>query len=144
LLSCRHSYQGLIIRGTVAYVKLCYRPTHPPGQAAIYKEYFVRKPFILAWTVVERLPFLVIALLTLALAPAHATLLLWLFFALFAVSTVAGGASVAAWLDFVARVLPDDWRGRFFGLWSALGTLLGLIGGVATAALLRVRSVLSC
>jgi len=41
-----------------------------------HKEYFVRKPFILAWTVVERLPFLVIALLTLALAPAHATLLL--------------------------------------------------------------------
>jgi len=36
-------------------------------------------------------------------------------------------------------VLPDDWRGRFFGLWSALGTLLGLAGGVATAALLRAR-----
>ncbi len=31
-----------------------------------------RKPFILAWTVVERLPFLAIALLTLALAPAPA------------------------------------------------------------------------
>jgi MFS family permease len=99
----------------------------------------LRKSFILAWTVVERLPFLAIALLTLALAPAHATLLLWLFFALFAVSTVAGGASVAAWLDFVARVMPDDWRGRFFGLWSALGTLLGLAGGVGTAVLLRAR-----
>ncbi len=98
-----------------------------------------RKPFILAWTVVERLPFLAIAVLTLALAPTHATLLLWLFFALFAVSTIAGGGSVAAWLDFVARVMPDDWRGRFFGLWSALGTLLGLAGGVATAALLRAR-----
>ncbi len=99
----------------------------------------LRKPFILAWTTVERLPFLAIALLTLVLAPAHAMLLLWLFFALFAVSTVAGGASVAAWLDFVARVMPDDWRGRFFGLWSALGALLGLGGGVATAALLRAR-----
>jgi len=98
-----------------------------------------RKPFILAWTVVERLPFLVLALLTPALAPTHTTLLLWLFFALFAMSTVAGGGSVAAWLDFVAQVMPDDWRGRFFGLWSAFGTVLGLVGGVATAALLRAR-----
>jgi len=98
-----------------------------------------RKPFILAWTVVERLPFLALALLTPALALAHPTLLLGLFFALFTVSTVAGGGSVAAWLDFVAQVMPDDWRGRFFGLWTALGTLLGLAGGVATAALLRAR-----
>lgn len=96
-----------------------------------------RKPFILATTLFERIPYLAIALLTLALAPSHPRLLLWAFFGLYAVSAVAGGASVAAWLDFVARVMPDDWRGRFFGIWSALGTLLGLGGGVATAALLR-------
>ena len=99
-----------------------------------------RKPFLLVSTVVERLPFLALALLTSTLAPAHPTLLLWCFFALFALSMAAGGVGVVPWLDFVARVLPDDWRGRFFGLWRALGMLLSLAGGVATAALLRARA----
>jgi len=97
-----------------------------------------RKPFVLAWTVLERLPYLALALLTPALAVAHPTLLLWIFFVLMAVGAGAGGVTAPAWLDLVARVLPDDWRGRFFGLWSALGSLLGLAGGALTAALLRL------
>jgi MFS family permease len=95
-----------------------------------------RKPFILVLTIFERLPYLAFAVLTLALAPAHPAILLGCFFVLFALGTAAGGACVAAWLDFVARVMPDDWRGRFFGLWVALGMLLGIAGGVASAAVL--------
>jgi len=111
----------------------------PPILVAAYVQRLRRrKPFVLAWTVFERLPYLVLAVLTPVLAGAHPTLLLWLFFAMIAVGTCAGGITSPAWLDLVARVLPDDWRGRFFGLWSALGSLLGLGGGVLTAALLRL------
>jgi len=111
----------------------------PPILVAAYVQRLRRrKPFVLAWTVFERVPYLVLAVLTPVLAAGRPTLLLWLFFAMIAVSTCASGITSPAWLDLVARVLPDDWRGRFFGLWSALGSLLGLGGGLLTAALLRL------
>lgn len=113
----------------------------PPILVAAYVQRLRRRlPFILVCTVFERLPYLALAILTPLLAVSHPTLLLWLFFALLAAGTFAGGAISSAWLDLVARVLPDDWRGRFFGLWSALGSLLGLGGGALTAALLRIQS----
>lgn len=36
--------------------------------------------------------------------------------------------------------LEAAWRGRFFGLWRALGMLLALVGGGAAVALLRARA----
>jgi MFS family permease len=53
-----------------------------------------------------------------------------------ALNTVAAGVAMPGWLDLLARMLPDDWRGRFFGLAAALGGVLGVGGGAAAAALL--------
>jgi MFS family permease len=67
------------------------------------------------------------------------TRLLVLFFALIMIHTLAGGFTFPPWLDLVARSVPDNWRGRFFGLSSGLGSFLG-IGGAAIATLILSSS----
>lgn len=110
----------------------------PPLFIAAFTERLRRKkPFVLGCTVFERVPYLGLAVATPLLVTSHPTELLWLLFAMLALTTVAGGLSMPAWLDLLARMLPEDWRGRFFGLAAALGGLLGVGGGAGAAALLQ-------
>jgi hypothetical protein len=79
----------------------------------------------------------VLALVTFPLASASPTLMLWVFFALMAGASVVGGAGMPAWADLIGRMMPGPWRGRFYGLSSAVGGVLAVGGGAAAAALLR-------
>ncbi len=93
------------------------------------------KPILLVVTTLERLPYLVLAGAALLLAGAHPFWLLALFFLLILMQTLGSGLSMTPWLDLVARAIPDNWRGRFFGLSTGIGGLLG-IGGAALATLI--------
>jgi MFS family permease len=109
----------------------------PPIFVAGLTERLRRKqPFVLGVTVFERVPYLIMAVATPLLALSHPTALLWLFYALLAITTFSAGVAMPAWLDLIARMIPADWRGRFFGLSSALGGLLGVAGSAGAAALL--------
>ncbi len=96
-----------------------------------------KKPFVVAVTVFERLPYLVLAVATPLLAPSHPTVLLWLFFVMLAIANACGGIAGPAWLDLIARMVPGNWRGRFFGFGGALGGLLGVAGSGVSADLLH-------
>jgi MFS family permease len=110
----------------------------PPLFVAAYTERLPRKkPFVIVCTIVERIPYLFIALATPLWATAHPDALLWFFFVLLTVAIMAGGVAMPAWLDLIARMIPANWRGRFFGISSALGGLLGLVGSAGAAYLLR-------
>jgi MFS family permease len=89
-------------------------------------------PYILLVTVLERVPYLALAGCALWLAGAHTTLLLVFFYALIFTALAAGGLTYPAWLDLIARAIPSNWIGRFMGLWSGFGGVLG-IGGAALA-----------
>lgn len=95
------------------------------------------KPFIIGSTVIERIPYLLIAIATPLLATTHPTALLWFFFVMLAFAIMAGGLAMPAWLDLIARMIPANWRGRFFGLSSALGGLLGVAGSAGAAYVLE-------
>ena len=110
----------------------------PPIMVAGHTERLRRmKPFILGWTILERVPYLVLAIAAPLLAAQHPRLLLWLFFIMIGVGTAGGGIVMPAWLNLIARVMPADWRGRFFGLSASFGALLGIGGGAAAAELLH-------
>lgn len=96
-------------------------------------------PFILTMTILERVPYLVLALGTLWLASWNPGLLLALFFVMIFLALLGGGLTYPAWLDMIARTIPKTWLGRFFGFWNGLGGVMS-IGGAAIAALL-VRQV---
>ena len=99
-----------------------------------------KKPFILGWTVLERAPYLALAVLTPLLALSHPDALLWTLLAMLFLGNFAGGITFSAWLDMIARMLPADWRGRLFGLSSAFAGLLGIAGGAVAATLLARES----
>ncbi len=92
-------------------------------------------PFILLATILERVPYLVLAFGAIALAGRHAEALLILFFAMIFLALFAGGITYPAWLDLIARSIPRTWLGRFMGFWWGAGNVMG-IGGAAIATVL--------
>lgn len=94
-------------------------------------------PFILRATVLERVPYLLLALGALWLAGGNPTFLLALLLVMIFLATFGSGLTYPPWLDLVARAIPSDWLGRFFGLWTGLGGLFGIGGAAVAAALLR-------
>lgn len=93
-------------------------------------------PFILKATVLERVPFLLLAICSIWLAHGNPGLLLGLFLLMIFLALLGSGITYPAWLDLIARTIPRDWMGRFLGLWTGLGGLLGIGGAAIAAALL--------
>lgn len=90
-------------------------------------------PFILRWTVLERVPYLALGFATLVFARSSPDLLLVIFYVMILLALGGGGLTFPAWLDLIARAMPRNWLGRFLGFWQGVGGLLG-IGGAALAA----------
>jgi MFS family permease len=95
-----------------------------------------RLPFVLRYTVWERVPFLVLALTAFTLAErAPGLAITALLLSLIAITAV-GGVLMPAWMDVVGRTIPTEVRGRFFALWSTLASVGGLAGSFVTAHVL--------
>jgi MFS family permease len=90
-------------------------------------------PLILRLTVLERVPYLALALATVLLAKSNPNVLLVFFFVMILLALGGGGLTFPAWLDLIARAMPKNWLGRFLGFWQGLGGFFG-IGGAALAA----------
>ena len=102
--------------------------------AAGHTESLARKlPFVMRFTLWERVPFLALALIAFFVAtPAPAVALAALLLLLLIV-TGTGGVLMPAWMDIVGRAIPTTLRGRFFGVANVLGSAGGLVGSLGTA-----------
>lgn len=94
-------------------------------------------PFILRVTVLERLPFLALAICALWLTHANPAVLLTIFLLMILLATVGSGLTTPAWLDLVARAIPTERFGRFLGFWTGVGGILGIGGAAIAAALIK-------
>lgn len=79
--------------------------------------------------------YLVIPLLDVLLRPAHPALLVWLIIGLLGLSQVVIGFVIPVWLDMMARIIPFEVRGTYFGVASGAFSLGGILGGVALTAM---------
>jgi MFS family permease len=96
-----------------------------------------RKPAVVhLGIVVERLPFWIIVAAA-ACAGMWPSASLVLFLVAYAWRVMGGGALGPAWQDMIARVIPLERRGRFWGLSSSLGVGVGVVGSLLSAWLLR-------
>jgi MFS family permease len=93
-------------------------------------------PFVLRYTGAERVPFLVLALLAFAVADRAPAATLTLMLLMLLVVTGTGGVLMPAWMDVVAKTIPVQLRGRFFGVWSGVAGAVGFAGSLATAYVL--------
>jgi len=98
-----------------------------------------KKPFFI-WTslATERIAFLFMAAGAYFLSKPSPRWALITFFVTLIWHAFGAGVVATAWQEMVAKVIPVRWRGRFFGLTSFLGAVMGLPGAaVATAILSR-------
>ena len=95
--------------------------------AAAYTESLARKlPWLVKWTVWERVPFLVLAAAAYWLAESAPQLALLVLLAMLLVVTGVGGALMPAWMDLIGRAIPVVLRGRFFAVSHVAASVAGL------------------
>ena len=102
-----------------------------------HTETLTRKlPFLMKWTLWERVPFLVMALLAFFTAERWPGLTLGLVLLMLLIITGVGGVLMPAWMDLIARALPTTIRGRFFALSNFAAGLVGFAASLFIAAVL--------
>ena len=107
----------------------------PQVLSARYVERFSRKkPFVLVVATGERLPWLFIALAVL-IAPYKWKLVS--FFVFYSIYSLSGGVVTPAWLDMIGKVIPENKRGKFFGLSNLVGNGAGVGGALVAGYLLE-------
>jgi len=105
--------------------------------AAPYTEGLSRKlPFLIRWTIWERVPFVVLAASAYWLAERSAGAVLAILLTMLLVVTGIGGLLMPAWMDLIGRVVPVTRRGRFFAVSGVVASVAGLGAGAITADLL--------
>jgi len=84
----------------------------------------------------ERVPIFLMAPAAYFLAVDRPELALTAFFLLFAWHTLGAGVIIVGWEDMIAKIIPVDRRGRFFGITNFLGNGAGILGALAVPFIL--------
>src|SRR5207237_875327 len=104
--------------------------------AAPYTEGLARKlPFLVRWTLWERVPFLVLAAAAYWMAERAPGATLAVLLAMLLMVTGVGGLLMPAWMDLIGRAVPMTMRGRFFAVTSVVASVggLGAVSGMGAA-----------
>jgi MFS family permease len=84
----------------------------------------------------ERLPVFFLAPSAYFLANSQPVLALVTFFLLYAWYCGGAGLIIVGWQDMVAKIIPVDKRGRFFGITNFVGNASGILGALAVTYVL--------
>jgi MFS family permease len=79
----------------------------------------------------ERLPILLLAPTAFFLATNQPILALVMFFMLYTWNCFGTGATLVGWQDMIAKIIPVERRGRFFGITNFMGNGAGILGAMA-------------
>lgn len=115
-------YLGMFVPGLVVAPMVASRPR--------------RKPWVMVATLNERWPLLVLGLLLVFAPGLPSGVLLGAFLVLYTIQALAGGFTIIAWQDFVARLIPGRRWGVFFGLQFGIGGVLGVGGAMVVTMVL--------
>ena len=85
----------------------------------------------------ERLPIFLLAPATYFLAIRQPVLTLVIFFVLYTWQNVGAGVIIVGWQDMIAKIIPVEKRGRFFGITNFIGNGTGILGALAVPFVLE-------
>ncbi len=100
-------------------------------RAAIKKFFPVNLGFFL-----ERIPIFLMAPTAFLLAGSRPTLALIVFLLLYTWHCAGAGLTIVGWQDMIAKIIPVDRRGRFFGITNFIGNSSGILGALAVTFVL--------
>ena len=87
---------------------------------------------------VERLPLILLPAAVWLLADGQPVWALAAFFILYAWHCAGVGVILVGWQDLIAKIIPADRRGRFFGITNFLGNGTGILGALAIPLFLLI------
>jgi MFS family permease len=85
----------------------------------------------------ERLPVLLLPFAVYFLAIRQPLLTLILFFFFYTWQNAGAGTILVGWQDMIAKIIPVDKRGRFFGISNFIGNGTGILGALAVPFILE-------
>lgn len=85
----------------------------------------------------ERLPIFLLPPAVYFLATRQPILTLVIFFVLYTWQNVGTGVILVGWQDMIAKVIPVEKRGRFFGISNFIGNGTGILGALAVPFVLK-------
>jgi len=85
----------------------------------------------------ERIPIFLLAPAAYFLATRRPVTALVIFFVLYAWHTFGAGFIIVGWQDMIAKLIPVDRRGRFFGVTNFIGNGAGILGALAVPFVLE-------
>jgi MFS family permease len=85
----------------------------------------------------ERLPIILLAPMAYFLATSQPILALVTFFVLYAWHCFGAGGIGVGWQDMIAKIIPVEKRGRFFGITNFIGNGTGILGALAVPFVLN-------
>jgi MFS family permease len=94
------------------------------------------KPAVLLMTIHERLPYLGLALVAWFLPGLSRQIALVVTFLLLAWQGLGAGFTANPWMSFIAKIIPSEFRGTFFGSQAAAASILTSVGAVLAGILL--------
>ncbi|HEX9006832.1 MAG TPA: MFS transporter [Bacteroidota bacterium] len=98
-----------------------------------------KKALLLKTALIQRTPWLLLAVLSFVVFPRVGTgVALLLFFVVYALAAIGGGINLPVWFDLIAHVTPLTRRGRLFAVRSVFGSILGMLGGATAAGVLSL------
>ncbi len=98
------------------------------------------KPTVLLLTIHERIPFLGLALIAWFLPGLGKQVALILTFLMLAWQGLGGGVTANPWTSMIAKIIPGELRGTFFGSQAAAANALLSVGSIAAGFLLASTS----
>ncbi|WP_408956384.1 MFS transporter [Natroniella sp. ANB-PHB2] len=97
----------------------------------------IKKKYVLGIGIFQRLPWLFLSLLTYLLFPDNQSLLLILFFILWAFHNLSSGLVGPPWFDMTFKVIPQERRGRFFGYRTFISSILEVLGAFGAGYIIK-------
>jgi len=85
----------------------------------------------------ERMPIFLMAPMVYFLAVSQPMLTLVLFFVLYSWHNIGVGFIIVGWQDMIAKIIPVEKRGRFFGITNFIGNGSGILGALAVPLVLE-------
>ncbi len=95
------------------------------------------KPMVLRNTFHERFPFLGLAIVALLIPKIGIQTALILTFVMLAWQGLGGGFTANPWQSMIAKIMPPDRRGTFFGSQSSVANLMASLSAVAAGFILE-------
>ncbi len=96
------------------------------------------KPMVLSLTLWERLPYFGLALVAWFVKEWPADLVLALTYVLLIIQGLGGGLAATAWQSMIAKIIPPNRHGLFFGVQAAAANMLMSVGSVLAGYILEI------